>query len=127
MRVEDRTTDRRRLARAFLFSGAGLLAAAQWGLWRGVEPIATWSYDLSWWSVVFLANAVVHLRTGSSILLSRTAGFVGLALASGAYWLLYECANLRLANWYYVGVPADRFTQTVGVYVAFATVLPGVL
>ena len=127
MHVNSETSERRRLARAFLLGGGLLLAAAQWGLWRGVEPIATWSYDLSWWSAILLADAVVYLRTGSSILLSRTSGFFGLALASGAYWLLYECANLRLANWYYVGIPPDRFTQTVGVYVSFATVLPGVL
>ncbi len=70
---------------------------------------------------------MVHLRTGSSILLSRPLGFLGLAAASAPYWLLYECANLRLSNWYYVGIPADPFTLTAGVFLSFATVLPGVL
>jgi hypothetical protein len=117
----------RRFALTLAGTAAALLAVGQAGLWLRIEPIATWSYDLSWWSAILFADAVVHLRTGSSILISRPRGFLGLAIASAPYWLLYECANLRLANWYYVGVPADLFTRTVGVFVSFATVLPGVL
>src|SRR5262245_19887757 len=116
-----------RATRSLALAAAIVLAAGQAGLWLGIEPIATWSYDLSWWSAIVLADSIVHLRRGASILLSRPASFVGLALASGAYWLVYECANLRLQNWYYVGIPPDLMTRTVGVYASFATVLPGVL
>jgi hypothetical protein len=122
-----RTQANPRAARSLAIAAAGVLALAQAGLWLGIEPIATWSYDLSWWSAIALTDAVVHLRRGASILLSRPRGFLGLAVASGAYWLLYECANLRLRNWYYVGIPPDLLTRTVGVYLSFATVLPGVL
>ncbi len=116
-------------ARAVLLAilAAAALAVSQWGLWRRVEPLATWSYDLSWWSTILLLDAVVFLRTGASMLLSRPRAFLGLALASACYWLLYECANLRLANWYYAGIPPDPWTRSVGVIVSFATVLPGVL
>ena len=103
------------------------LAVSQWGLWRRVEPLATWSYDLSWWSTIVLLDALVFLRRGASTLVSRPRSFLGLALASACYWLLYECANVRLANWYYAGIPPDPWTRSVGVLVSFATVLPGVL
>jgi hypothetical protein len=116
-----------RLARALAWLAASMLALAQAGLWLRIEPVATWSYDLSWWSAILLADAAVFLRTGSSIALSRPRAFLSLVLWSGAYWLLYECANLRLQNWYYVGIPGDAWTRTVGVFVSFATVLPGVL
>ena len=112
---------------ALAVASAAVLCAAQAGLWLGIEPVATWSYDLSWWSAILLADSVVHLRTGASILRTRPRGFLGLAFASAPFWLLYECANLRLANWYYVGIPADLLTRTIGVYLSFATVLPGVL
>ena len=103
------------------------LAVSQWGLWRRVEPLATWSYDLSWWSAIALLDALVFLRSGASMLLSKPKAFLGLSLASACYWLLYECANVRLSNWYYAGIPPDPWTRSVGVIVSFATVLPGVL
>jgi len=117
--------------RAFALLGAILAAAAlavsQWGLWRRVEPLATWSYDLSWWSTIVLLDALVFLRSGASMLLSRPGSFLGLSFASACYWLVYECANVRLADWYYAGIPPDPWTRSVGVLVSFATVLPGVL
>jgi hypothetical protein len=106
---------------------AAALALSQWALWNRVEPLATLSYDLSWWSTILLLDTVVFLRKGASMLLSRPKAFVALALASAGYWLLYETANLRLANWYYAGIPPDPWTRSVGVIVSFATVLPGVL
>jgi hypothetical protein len=127
MRVQGEHPRARRRAIGLAIVAAGVLAVGQGGLWLCLEPIATWSYDLSWWSAILLCDALVFLRIGSSILLSRPRGFFGLAIGSGAYWLLYECANLRLENWYYVGIPPDAFTRSVGVFLSFATVIPGVL
>ena len=117
----------RRAALALAIGAAVALAVAQIGLWRRIEPIATWSYDFSWWSLILLLDAVVALRTGDSMLLGRPKAFLGLAFASACYWLLYELVNLRLSNWYYVGIPPDPWTRSLGVLVSFATVLPGVL
>jgi hypothetical protein len=121
------TADRRGKARALAIGAAALLALAQVGLWGRVEPIATYSYDLSWWAAILLFDAIACLRNGSSTMLARPRAFLALALASAVYWLLYECANLRLSNWYYVGIPPDPWTRSLGVFVSFATVLPGVL
>lgn len=103
------------------------LVVGQVGLWLAIEPLATLSYSISWWGLILLADAVTCLRTGSSMLLARPRAFFALAFWSGAFWLAFELANLRLQNWYYVGIPRDLVTRTLGVYVAFATVLPGVL
>ena len=127
MRAEGIDFERRRRARIVALLALGVLAIGQAGLWLSIEPLATWSYDLSWWSAIFLADAIVCLRTGSSMALARPRAFVALAFWSGAFWLAFECANLRLEDWYYVGIPRDLATRTVGVYVSFATVLPGVL
>ena len=118
---------RMRRARRLAFVSASTLAVGQAGLWLSIEPLATWSYDLSWWSAILLADAITCLRTGSSIALARPRAFFGLAFWSGAFWLFFECTNFRLQNWYYVGIPRDLATRTLGVYVSFATVLPGVL
>ena len=116
-----------RRARILAAVAAATLAIGQAGLWLSIEPIATWSYDLSWWSAILLIDAVVCLRTGTSILLARPRAFLGLAFWSAVFWLVFEVTNLRLRNWYYVGIPNDLATRTIGVYVSFATVLPGVL
>lgn len=118
---------RRRRARALAVGAAAALLLAQIGLWGRVEPVATFSYDLSWWSAILLFDALACLRSGSSMILARPRAFLAVAFASAAYWLLYECANLRLSNWYYVGIPPDPWTRSLGVFVSFATVLPGVL
>src|SRR5262249_1954367 len=62
-----------------------------------------------------------------SLLLSRTRSFALLALWSAAFWLAFEVANLRLQNWYYVGLPRREVERAVGFLVSFATVLPGIL
>lgn len=116
-----------RRARVLALVSTAMLAVGQVGLWLSIEPLATWSYDLSWWSAILLVDAITCLRTGSSMALARPGAFLGLAFWSGAFWLLFECANFRLQNWYYVGIPRDLATRTLGVYASFATVLPGVL
>ncbi|MFN0009104.1 MAG: DUF4332 domain-containing protein [Planctomycetota bacterium] len=118
---------RMRRARILVLLSTGILGLGQVALWLAIEPLATWSYDLSWWALIFLADAVTCLRTGSSLFLARPRAFLVLAFWSGAFWLVFECVNLRLQNWYYVGIPRDLATRTLGVYFAFATVLPGVL
>jgi len=114
-------------ARVLAVASTAMLVVGQAGLWLEIEPLATWSYSISWWALILLAEAVTCLRTGSSLLLSRPRAFFALAFWSGAFWLVFELANLRLQNWYYVGIPNDLATRTLGVYLAFATVLPGVL
>jgi hypothetical protein len=122
-----KTTLPRRRALLVAFLACAVLALGQSSLWLGIEPFATWSYALSWWSTIFLLDALVCLRVGESLALARPRAFLALAFWSGAFWLAYEAANLRLSNWYYVGIPPDLPTRTLGVFVSFATVLPGVL
>jgi hypothetical protein len=100
----------------FLVALAGLVA--------GHEPFASWFYVFAWWSLILGLDGVTYLRRGSSMLLSRPLGFALLVPWSAAFWLLFELANLRLANWYYVGLPAGTLARHLGIFVSFATVLP---
>ena len=115
-----------RAARVLVALGLAGFAAAVVGLWRGAPLVSCWFYVAAWWSYIVAADGVVHLRTGRSILLGRASTFALLAAWSAFFWLVFELVNLRLENWYYVGIPGTLIEKRVGAFVSFATVLPGV-
>ena len=125
--MSDDPKPRPRAARVQLALSLLVFAAATAGLHAGVAWISSWYYDLSWWSYILLVDAVVHLKRGRSLFLSRPRAFFLLAAWSAAFWLFFELVNFRLENWYYVGIPRDALTRSAGVFLSFATVLPGVL
>jgi len=101
-----------------------LMALAHAGAALEAQPVATWFYPLVWWSYVAIADGVLARRGAPSLLAPPWARLVGLAFASWAFWLLFEAVNLRIANWFYVGVPEVRPLRWIGVSLSFATVLP---
>jgi len=102
----------------------GVLVAAHAGAAVELQPVATWFYPLVWWAYVAIADGVL-IRRGAPLLPTPPWGrLVGLAFASWAFWLLFEAVNLRIANWFYVGVPEVRPLRWLGISLSFATVLP---
>lgn len=93
----------------------------------GVEPFATWYYPLAWYSTLLVLDAAVALRDGRFFFLDRPAFALTLLAWSIPFWLVFELVNLRLANWYYVFVPAGRAARWSGIALSFATVLPAIL
>jgi hypothetical protein len=80
-----------------------------------------------WLGYVLAMNALVHRRTGYSLLTERPAWFVSLFPASAAFWWLFEYLNRFVRNWHYVGIQAsgdwDYFLQGT---LPFSTVLPAI-
>jgi len=105
-------------------AGGGLAFAASWAaLAQGSPFMRTWFYCFAWWSFIAVLDGANVLRSGASPL-AAPPGFLWTALVSIPVWLLFEAFNLRLANWSYHGVPADRAVRWLGCAVAFATVVP---
>jgi hypothetical protein len=69
--------------------------------------------------------AVYFLR-GHSLLRDQPREFLVLAVWSVPVWLVFELANLRLQNWYYVMSPYGFSWATLYLVLAFGTVLPGI-
>lgn len=106
---------------------AVLFALSTVGLALLVEPVPTWYYHLAWWSYIVAADDLNRRLGGRSLLRDRTAHFLWLAGVSVLWWTLFEIANLRLGNWYYVmSLPSRPVRWGAGV-LAFASVLPGIL
>lgn len=90
-----------------------------------VEPIPTYYYVFAWYPALLVVDALAARRRGFSWLSERPSVVLALAAWSVPFWLLFEAINLRLQNWYYVGVPRDLLSGRVYLVLSFATVLPG--
>lgn len=120
-------TPRHQAAQALMLMALTLFAAASLAALRGQEPFATWYYPFAWISYILFVDGWVFRRRGESLLLSHPGRFLFLAAWSVALWLIFEAFNLRLENWSYFDLPGNRPLRWAGYFLAFATVVPGIL
>src|SRR5690348_11275099 len=107
--------------------GLALLVTAEWLMFRGVEPVATFFTPIAWTCYALAADAAVFAIRGHSRLRNAPAQFAKLALLSIPLWLIFEAYNLRLANWTYVGgIPLSPLVTWLAYAWAFATIWPGI-
>ncbi len=94
---------------------------------RQQEPFYSVFYSLAWWSYIAFISAWNHRTSSNSLLFDRPRDFLWAFLASTPVWLLFEVFNFRLQNWHYIGVPPEMWIRLPGYFLAFGTVLPGVV
>jgi len=92
-----------------------------------IEPFPTFFFVCAWYPFLLILDALVLRRRGGSLLTDRPLAFACLLGWSLPFWLVFEAANLRLQNWYYVNVPADPLAARLLLILSFATVLPGLI
>jgi uncharacterized membrane protein len=102
------------------------LAGAEWLMFRGVEPVATYFTPIAWTAYILVADAAVFAVAGHSRLRDAPRQFGQVALLSVPLWLLFEAYNLRLANWDYTGLPLHWLASGFGYAWSFATITPGI-
>jgi len=107
---------------------AGLALLTAWVLlFLQVDPVPTWFYVFAWYPTLVLADEVVRHRSGTRVLFSSPARVSSLFGWSAIIWLVFEVANFRLENWYYVLLPAHTVERWAGILISFATVVPAVI
>ncbi|HVO34254.1 MAG TPA: DUF4332 domain-containing protein [Gemmatimonadales bacterium] len=106
---------------------AALLGLAIGLALRGVEPAATWLYQAAWYPTIVLMAALVARREDADPFTAHPVHAVSVFAWSAVFWFFFELLNWRLADWYYINVPAGRLERWVGISLAFATVLPAIL
>jgi hypothetical protein len=87
--------------------------------------ISIWTTPLCWWGYIFLIDAVIFKLKGNSLICNRRQNFLLQLPLSVAIWLIFELYNLHLANWKYVGLPANPVELYLGTGLSFATIMPG--
>src|SRR5712691_9494961 len=102
------------------------LAGAEWLMFHGVEPVATYFTPIAWTAYILVADAAVFAVAGHSRLRDAPRQFGQVALLSVPLWLLFEAYNLRLTNWDYTGLPLHWLASRFGYAWSFATITPGI-
>jgi len=121
----ERGTGRRRGALEAGLGAAALFVAILLAA-RGAQPLRDWFFQFAWYPTLLLLDGGLALRTGSALLAGRPRFALSLWFWSGPTWYLFELLNLRMADWYYVFVPAALPPRWAGTFAAFATVLPAI-
>ncbi|HEV2615911.1 MAG TPA: hypothetical protein VGU63_04790, partial [Candidatus Acidoferrales bacterium] len=103
------------------------LAGAEWLMFRGIEPVATYFTPIAWTAYILIVDSAVLAMTGRSRLRNSPRDLFQMALLSIPLWLIFEGYNLRLQNWAYTGVPAELFWGLLGYCWSFATITPAIL
>ncbi|HKV05560.1 MAG TPA: hypothetical protein VJO53_10690 [Candidatus Acidoferrales bacterium] len=119
-------TRRRRPFPAHGWLGIAALAGAEWMLFRGVDPVATYFTPIAWSAWILIADAAVLALTGRSRLHDAPITLARMALLSVPLWLIFEAYNLRLRNWTYTGVPQEWAAALAGYAWSFATITPAI-
>jgi hypothetical protein len=107
--------------------GLGLVVVF-WTLNWSLTGLRThWAFFSLWAGYCLTVDALVLWRSGTSLLARNWKKYIGLFFASAPVWWLFELANWRLQNWYYVG--AETFSTLQFWFWAtinFTTVIPAV-
>jgi hypothetical protein len=106
--------------------GLVALICAEYLMFHGIEPAATYFSPVAWTSYILIADAAVFAISGHSRLREEPLGLLKMAALSIPLWLIFEAYNLRLANWEYVGLPQGQIETWIGYGWAFATITPGI-
>src|SRR5256885_9150204 len=105
-----------------LATGLALIAATL-AAWRFSATIDLMRFPLAWWGIVLALDGAVRVRHGASPF-AKAGDLFACAVASVAFWDAFELLNLRLHDWWYVGVPRNALAGAAFSAISYATVLP---
>ena len=119
---------RRHRVRYPLYGWLGIVCVvgAEWLMFGGVEPVATFFTPIVWSAYILIVDAAVFSVTGRSRLRTAPLGLLRMAGLSIPLWLIFEAYNLRLQNWTYDGVPKFWPAGMIGYAWSFATIMPAI-
>jgi hypothetical protein len=106
--------------------GIACLAGAEWLMFRGIEPVATFFTPIAWSAYILIVDAAVFSVTRRSRLRTAPLAMLRMAALSIPLWLIFEAYNWRLRNWTYEGVPNFWFAGMIGYAWSFATITPAI-
>ncbi len=105
-----------------------ILIAVCWPLnWTLPGVRTSYLFFPLWLGYILVVDALVQVRTGTSIRTRSRKNFLHLFLISAPVWWLFELINLRTANWEYVGRELFSTLQfALLCTISFSVVVPAV-
>jgi hypothetical protein len=107
-----------------LYTGLTVFALSWALLFIGVQFMKTWFFCFTWWAFILILDGLNFRLRGSSPLSRSPLLFFSKALFSVFVWNVFELFNLRLENWSYHHLPAERPERWLGYFIAYASVVP---
>lgn len=108
------------------FLGIVMIIFAEFVIFLKIEPFATWYIPIIWLGYIFLADSIVYMLKGNSLISNRPGKFLVLASVSVIFWYVFEIYNKFLRGWQYSGLPeSDLVTFAMG-SLSFSTIVPAV-
>jgi len=92
-----------------------------------VEPVPTWFYVFAWYPTLVILDEIASRRGLRRRVLTQPGLVLSLFGWSAVIWLVFEVANFRLDNWYYIYLPRNGVERWAGILISFATVVPAVV
>ncbi len=92
-----------------------------------IEPVPTWFYVFAWYPTLVILDEIAFRRGLRPRVLTQPGVVSSLFGWSAVIWLVFEVANFRLDNWYYIYLPQNGLERWAGILVSFATVAPAVV
>ena len=105
-----------------LLCGAAFVAATLLAS-RSSARVDLLRFPLAWIGVLVALDGLARWRRGASPL-RGPADWLAAGAASVVFWDVFELVDLRLRNWWYVGVSQDPWAGATFGLLSFATVLP---
>jgi len=115
----------RLISKLMMILGLGTVVLTFWGTIHYISPFYTHTYPFAWYGLILFLDGLLWWRWNEGLILKRPREFAVLLFWSAILWFFFELWNLRLQNWYFVGVPPDGPWPHVEAYLDFGTVLPG--
>ncbi|MEE9584695.1 MAG: hypothetical protein V3W51_04360 [Candidatus Brocadiales bacterium] len=109
--------------------GLGLILVAESTLvlqneYPFARSISIWTTPICWWGYILFVDALIFKLKGNSLISTRKREFFLQLPLSVGFWLIFEIYNLHLQNWEYRGLPDNPIIRSVGLCLAFATIMP---
>ncbi len=89
--------------------------------WLGI-----WFTPWMWWGYLLFLDGWLAYREGRSWMRTYPVEYLWMLLTSYLCWRLFEWYNEWLQNWYYVGVPENRWIAELLGILSFVTIFPGI-
>jgi hypothetical protein len=115
----------RLISKLMMFLGMATVMVTFWGTRNFIFPFYPHTYPFAWYGLILFLDGLLWWRWNDGLILKKPREFVVLLFWSAVFWFFFECWNLRLKNWYFVGVPPEGLWPHMEAYLDFATVLPG--
>ena len=130
MDVKEARNDRRSATgdkrfRWYGWLGAIIIVVAEAYLFAGQPFVSRWFTPIVWTGYILFADALACRLRGHSLICTRPREALMMAWISVGCWLVFEVYNLRLRNWYYIGVPENAWARNGAYLWSFATIFLG--